>query len=119
MLLFGLRIYTACVQVVGLRLNCTDVAVVKEASASDLQHTLYCGYYAAHCNGTKATNRYVEGSGARVQPVRAVGFVLCKQGMYTCSTCSLWGRQQSEVIFLRWGNHHAVTCHKHLAWQLS
>jgi len=39
-------------------MNCTDVVMVDQPSAKDLQRTLYCGYYQARCNGTTSTNQY-------------------------------------------------------------
>lgn len=47
-----------CLQVSNLKMNCTDVVMQQQDSASDLQRTLYCGYYQARCNGTSAANQY-------------------------------------------------------------
>eukprot|EP00878_Enallax_costatus_P029362 GHUV01031828.1.p1 GENE.GHUV01031828.1~~GHUV01031828.1.p1 ORF type:complete len:358 (+),score=108.17 GHUV01031828.1:135-1076(+) len=48
----------AMAQVTNLKLNCTDVVTAYQPSKDDLQHTLYCGYYQARCNGTTSTNQY-------------------------------------------------------------
>jgi hypothetical protein len=44
-------------QVLALRMNCTDVVMVREPDAAALQRSLYCGYYQARCNGSTATNQ--------------------------------------------------------------
>jgi hypothetical protein len=50
-----------CCQVSSIKMNCTDVAMLQQSSAEELQRTLYCGYYQARCNGSSATNQYAAG----------------------------------------------------------
>jgi hypothetical protein len=45
-------------QIANIKVNCTDVVMLKAADAEALQRTLYCGYFQARCNGTWNTNAY-------------------------------------------------------------
>jgi hypothetical protein len=42
-------------QVMRLKMNCTDVVLAPQADVATLQRTLYCGYYQARCNGSTTT----------------------------------------------------------------
>lgn len=42
-------------QVLSLKMNCTDVVLAPQVDAAALQRTLYCGYYQARCNGSTST----------------------------------------------------------------
>jgi hypothetical protein len=44
-------------QVLNLKMNCTDVVLSPQVDAAALQRTLYCGYYQARCNGSTATSQ--------------------------------------------------------------
>ncbi|KAF6264708.1 hypothetical protein COO60DRAFT_1482014 [Scenedesmus sp. NREL 46B-D3] len=48
-------------RVSAIRMNCTDVVMQRQASAEELQRTLYCGYHQARCNGSSTTNQYAAG----------------------------------------------------------
>lgn len=45
-------------QVLALRMNCTDVVMVREPDAAALQRALYCGYHQARCDGSSGTQQY-------------------------------------------------------------
>lgn len=47
-----------CAQITNLKINCTDVVLLKASDAEELQRTLYCGYFQARCTGSSAPNAY-------------------------------------------------------------